>query len=520
MSEPETMRVVGRYLAYKEFATGGMASIHLGCLPGPFDFTRTVAIKELHKHLLNEPEALAMFVDEARLASRIVHPNVVPVLDVARDEEKIFLVMDYIDGESFAAAIAASNAEKNNVPIAIVTAVVMDMLRGLHAAHELRDTSGELIGLIHRDVSPQNVLVGADGIARLVDFGIAKARDRIFSTVGTDLKGKVPYMAPEQVSDGEIDRRCDLWAAGVVLWEALTGRRLFPGDNPAMIIAKIMSGVIPKPSDVRADLAQFDVLFMRFLARSPDARPQSAREFMDEIGSICSPAPASAVGKWLEETVPVRLARRRTMVREMDIAQRAWVAANGITENLGSRPSSKIRAAETMATSAGIRPVSAPQEAAPEAEAKKPSGSRMTILAAALLLLGLATLASAFILQKNRQSNRFEERTTQISGSTNAPAPTQSDAPAILSVKQPEPKTEPDASTLVKPLPISQHLPPQVGHKVQPTISAIASTATTAAPATTTSAAPPKTLDCSPPYTVGPPPDFIRKLKRECMVAP
>jgi serine/threonine-protein kinase len=190
-------RIVGRYALYGEIASGGMATVYLGRLLGQVGFSRTVAIKCLHPQFAKDPDFMSMFLDEARLAARIQHPNAVQTLDVVATEADLFLVMEYLQGESLSRLIKASTAKGQAIPLEIVTSIICGMLHGLHAVHEARDEHGAPLGIVHRDVSPQNVLVGVDGVARVLDFGVAKAAGRIQTTREGQLKGKLSYMAPE-----------------------------------------------------------------------------------------------------------------------------------------------------------------------------------------------------------------------------------------------------------------------------------------------------------------------------------
>jgi serine/threonine protein kinase len=192
---------------FGEIAAGGMATVHLGRLLGPVGFSRTVAIKRLHPQYAKDPDFVSMFLDEARVAARIQHPNVVPTLDVVSLEGELFLVMDYVAGESLGRLLRALRDRGPRVPPRIVGSIMTNVLYGLHAAHEARSERGEPLGLIHRDVSPQNVLVGLDGVARVLDFGVAKAAGRVQTTGDGQVKGKLSYMPPEQIAGGEIDRR-------------------------------------------------------------------------------------------------------------------------------------------------------------------------------------------------------------------------------------------------------------------------------------------------------------------------
>ncbi|MFS8065577.1 MAG: serine/threonine-protein kinase, partial [Byssovorax sp.] len=222
---------VGRYEILRSIASGGMARVHLGRAVGAGGFERQVAIKTMHPHLAEEADFVAMFLDEARLSARVHHPNVVATLDVQQDDEGIFLVMEYVDGFALHEILVGSRKERSPLPFGLTLRIFLDLLAGLHAAHELTDGDGAPLEVIHRDVSPHNVLVGVDGAARITDFGIAHAAVRLSSTREGHLKGKLRYMAPEQLRGRKLDRRTDLYAAGAVLWEMLAGRCLVNGED-------------------------------------------------------------------------------------------------------------------------------------------------------------------------------------------------------------------------------------------------------------------------------------------------
>ncbi|MCA9588320.1 MAG: serine/threonine protein kinase, partial [Myxococcales bacterium] len=247
-SSPGEARVVGRYALYGALAAGGMATVHLGRLLGPVGFSRTVAIKRLHAQFAADPEFVSMFLDEARVAARIRHPNVVPTLDVVTTDGELFLVMEYVPGESLAKLTRAVRERGERIPLPVMSAIMVGTLLGLHAAHEATDERGEPLHIVHRDVSPQNVLVGTDGVAKILDFGVAKAAGRIQTTREGQIKGKLAYMPPEQLRGGDVTRKCDVYAAGVMLWELLTGQRLFSGDNEGAVVARVLEGRIERPS--------------------------------------------------------------------------------------------------------------------------------------------------------------------------------------------------------------------------------------------------------------------------------
>ncbi|MEP7122821.1 MAG: protein kinase [Byssovorax sp.] len=279
----------GRYETLREIAAGGMATVHLGRILGVGGFERVVAIKVMHPHLATDPQFVGMFLDEARLAARVRHPNVVGTIDIQQDELGLFLVMEYIEGPSLAALIRAAQKRGSPVPLGAQLRIFLDALAGLHAAHELTDGHGELLNLVHRDVSPQNILVGADGIARITDFGVARARSRISTTKGHEVKGKMSYLAPEQVLSEPIDRRADVYSAGVMLWGLLTGRRMIRGDNDGAIVAQILAPQRPSPRAVNAAVPPaLDAVCLAAIAVDPAARPATAAAFGEAIESAAA----------------------------------------------------------------------------------------------------------------------------------------------------------------------------------------------------------------------------------------
>ncbi len=277
-------RRLGRYQLLTRLAVGGMASIYVARALGVAGFERLVAVKILHPHIAHEREFIAMFLDEARLAARIHHTNVVSTIDIDdAPDTGFYLVMDYIPGDHLGALMRGAARSGEPLPVRDALRIAVDALAGLAAAHELRDESGQRLNLVHRDVSPQNILVGTDGIARLTDFGVARAENRISATRDGQFKGKLCYMAPEQASGGQADQRSDLFSMGIILWECLTGRRLFRGDNPAATLSMVCREPIAPPSCFDAGLARFDPILAQALHRDVERRFGSAVEFADAI---------------------------------------------------------------------------------------------------------------------------------------------------------------------------------------------------------------------------------------------
>ena len=314
-------RTVGRYVLYGELASGGMATVHFGRLSGPVGFSRTVAIKRLHPHYAKDPDFVTMFLDEARLCGRIRHPNVVPTLDVVTTQGEIFIVMEYVAGEALSRLMKAAAAKKVMMPPKVAATIMSSVLHGLHAAHQTKDEHGRELGIVHRDVSPQNILVGADGTARVLDFGVAKAAGRLQTTREGQLKGKIAYMPPEQLSGAPVTKQVDIYAASVVLWEALTGRRLFDGETEAIVLARAIEGCVDPPSNHNAFLEPaIDAVVLRGLARDPELRYATAREMALAIEQTIGLASPSEVGEWVEMISGDELNRRAQTIAEIEVA--------------------------------------------------------------------------------------------------------------------------------------------------------------------------------------------------------
>ena len=310
-------RTIGRYVVFDKIASGGMATVHLGRMDGAASFQRTVAIKRLHPHLARDEDFVHMFLDEARIAARIRHPNVVGVLDVVHEGSELFLVMDYVQGETLSRLRRA--VKPGRVPKQIAVTAMTGVLHGLHAAHDATDEDGRPLHIVHRDVSPQNVMIGVDGVARVLDFGVAKAASRLQTTQDGSLKGKIAYMAPEQLLENTVDRRSDVWAAAIVLWETLTGERLFDAETQAGSVRKILDMEIPAPSSKIPGLPKaLDEAVMRGLERNPQKRWQTAREMAVALERAMPAATATEIGEWVDAIGGSALGERARRVREIE----------------------------------------------------------------------------------------------------------------------------------------------------------------------------------------------------------
>jgi eukaryotic-like serine/threonine-protein kinase len=461
-------RLIGRYALHRELASGGMAAVHLGRLLGPVGFSRTVAIKRLHSRHARDPEFVAMFLDEARLVARIKHPNVVPTLDVVTLDGEVFLVMEYVHGVPVSRIMMTLIRRREQMPINIAVGIAVGMLEGLHAAHEAKSEDGVPLGVVHRDVSPQNVIVGADGVARVLDFGIAKAAERLQTTDDGSFKGKLGYMPPDVLSGAAVDRRADIWGAAVVLWEMLAGRRLFlGGDSPHALVRQIVEGTIPPPTrtGVEAPPAVVAVV-LRALAKAPEARYATAREMASALEDVATPASSRVIAEWLTGLLGAELDERAAHVEEMERATRADPPSIGTVRTLAESGSGQLPALVPMP--------------APSSPAIAPAPPRRSWIAFAIGAALLAAILSALVVLRTR----------------------------------PNVETKPPPSTAVTSASLAPSAPPSVVASPAPEEPAPSASAPKPKP-TARPPAPPK--NCNPPYTIGPPPDFIRKPKLECL---
>jgi len=330
-------------------------------------FSRILAVKRLHPHHAKDPHFVTMFMDEARMAARVRHPNVVPVLDVvAAADDELFLVMEYVVGESLSRLLATARDRESRVEPAIAVSIMSGVLEGLHAAHLATNERGVPLNIVHRDVSPQNVLVGVDGVARVVDFGIAKAAGRLQeSTQAGQMKGKLLYMPPEQFTNSKaVDRRSDVWSASVLLWEMLAGQRLFPEASDAL---GFQTGArsIARPSEHGAPGILDDVV-MKGLSRELDDRFQTAREMLVAMERVVAAAPARRVGQWVRKLAHEALLKRAAYVEEIEADAARASAKLALTAGRsasGAPPRAAPAADETLLAAADVGPANdAPTE--------------------------------------------------------------------------------------------------------------------------------------------------------------
>ncbi|MEJ7730639.1 MAG: serine/threonine-protein kinase [Polyangiaceae bacterium] len=318
--------LLGRYRLLRLLGTGGMGNVWAASAHGARGFQRTVALKVLERGLRDDPRYGAMLLEEARVAARIQHPNVVPVLDVGEHEGCLFAVLEMVEGEDLRAVMAAARSRGVRIEPELAARIVVDACAGLHAAHDLSDDGGAPLGLVHRDVSPPNLLLSMSGQVRLSDFGIVRTGQGVDTSPG-QVKGRVRYMAPEQALGQRIDRRADVFSMGVVLYELWTGAHPFDGAGEVQMLSALLSGSFRDAADARPDLpAPMAQVLGRALAPLPEARFPSAAALgaaiADAVGARL--ATSEAVAAFMHETVGQQVAARAAALRDALRDGRRW----------------------------------------------------------------------------------------------------------------------------------------------------------------------------------------------------
>jgi eukaryotic-like serine/threonine-protein kinase len=435
----EPLGQIGRYTVLGQIAGGGMGSVFVGLMRGPASFSRLVAIKCLHTRWLEDEKYVARFATEVRLSTRIRHPNVVQTLDVVEEDGELFLVMEYVDGVTLGALLADIVRQGRRMPVDCAASIMVAVLRGLHAAHETTDEHGVRLDIVHRDVSPQNIMVSRSGHVMVLDFGAAKATEHSQHTAAGVLVGKLAYMAPEQVRGERSSARTDVFAAGVVLWEALVGKRLF--HDPSLARGELLLALalkpVARPSQLRPGVhAALDEVVKKALERNPDRRYQTALEFALALEAACVGATEGELGHLVTTACGPRLAEKAGLVqRGMDAASEE-VSAAVASPRLGARQRGH---ALTVAGAGHLPDYVAPRS---PRVVRRPS----LAWAGALLLVGLAAFcwghARRSVLAPVPSAALLPPAPSEVPPSEVAPPP-QSAAPEAEASEAPRPRSAP-----------------------------------------------------------------------------
>lgn len=365
LGEIQPGQTLGRYEFLVPIAQGGMAAVWAARLHGTRGFSKTVAVKTMLPGISDDPQFEQMFLDEATLASGIRHPNVAQIQDLGEQDDVLYLVMEWVDGEPLSAVRKAAAKRGDGVPRPIAVKIVQDACAGVHAAHELKDETGKHLGLVHRDISPQNILLTYDGVVKIVDFGVAKASAKAEITNAGQIKGKPAYMSPEQALGEAVDRRTDVFALGIILYQLTTGRHPFRGETDMVTLQNIVGDdPITPPRAYDASYPKpLEQVVLKALAKNKEERFQTAAEFEVALDRVFPPntprVRTEDVGKLVTDLLGERGEQRREALKEAIRLADERVAGNGERHSL--RPLDQIGNSRTSLPSisdTGIVPLS------------------------------------------------------------------------------------------------------------------------------------------------------------------
>jgi serine/threonine protein kinase len=460
-------QVLGRYELLLPIAKGGMASVWAARLRGTRGFQKMVAIKTMLPGLVDDLHFERMFLDEASLASQVRHPHVIEILDLGEVDRILYLVMEWVDGEPLN-IIMKYAATRGGIPLAIAVSITAQTCRGLHAAHELRDENGTLVGLVHRDVSPQNVLLTYEGVVKVVDFGVAKATSRASNeTEAGQLKGKIAYMSPEQLRGERIDRRTDVFAVGILLYMMTTGTHPFRGDDQGKTIRRISSDepVTAPSSIVPGYPAGLEAVVMQALAKDASKRYPTANDMLIGLTRALPPSMRAStdeeVAEFLRALLPDRLEKRKAAIKaaleaadrrearkslpgmsDSDVRDEAPTVLEGLASSREMTPSAEGRLSLPGATSREAMPIVRDSKTVP-----RRSALRTLVSVAAVAALGVVI---ALLLSRRP-------------GSPTAVAASAAPSAAVTVAREPDP-SPPDIPAM-HPVEV---LPPVTTHSVAP----------------------------------------------------
>lgn len=513
-------QTLGRYEFLVPIAEGGMASVWAARLKGTRGFSKTVAVKTMLPSVSDDPQFEQMFLDEATIASRIRHPNVVEIMDLGEQDDVLYLVMEWVDGEPLSNLRRAA-AKQGGIPRGIAVRIIADACAGLNAAHELKDEKGQLVGLVHRDISPQNLLITFDGVVKIVDFGVAKAAGRSTGqTTAGQVKGKPPYMSPEQALGEAVDRRTDVFALGIILYQLTTGKHPFRGESDLVTLQNIVSdkSIVPPRAHDKEYPRSLEAAVMKALDRKRDARFQTCAEFeaaLDEVfAKEVSRARTEDIGKFMRKMFGARGDERRAALAEaVRIADERAAGRASLTDLPSQQrmmPSTALTPATGTTASVDRMTLDVVPGTDPHAKPITPFGatipapvggkSRRGAMIAAALATSAAIGFFAFRRPVEQKAAYFSQPRDPVAvqpSATAAPVPT----PAV-------PAAAPDSGGLifepVKETLAGKGAAAHPGHRPawRPPVAAAAKAAPSAKPAVTTAAAPaPKNGFVPPPVT-------------------
>ncbi|HEV7559713.1 MAG TPA: protein kinase [Kofleriaceae bacterium] len=504
---------IGRYILHRQIARGGMATIHIARLMGDEGFSRIVAAKRLLPEFAEDADFVAMFLDEARVASKVHHRNVVPVLDLVTTGDEVILVQEYVHGAPLHWLLRTARQTKTHIPIDIAVSIACQVLAGLHAAHETVDEIGMPLNIVHRDVSPQNIMVSLDGSARLLDFGVAKATMAAHITREHTFKGKLAYSAPEQLRGAAV-RQSDVYSLAVVLWELIVGHRMHDkSQSEQEIVASIMMGTLPSVTEALAgekewiakerwrQLEVIEPIIKKGLAVELHARYADAAAMEKALAAALPPTSSTGVASWLKSLGREFLDGRDKVLAAEEASWRRTAAPGRLTPLPGERRSmSRLSSEVSNARSVGSL----------TQQPKSKSTLIIATLASLVVILGIGIVFALNSGDTKPDPSRAPVATDPPPTATSMqPAP----QPAVAAPQPPPvdtrpaplpPVVDPPAMTVVKQTPpppaqVIRRLPPR------PAPVPVKAAVTTKAPVKAPTPAPPPEQaapanDCNPPY--------------------
>jgi len=362
-------RFVGCCELFDQIAKGGFATVYLGRWLGVAGFTKRVAIKRLHGQFAHQPRVLTMFANEARIVARINHPNVLPTVDLVQHDGELFIVMEYVDGIPLSKLLTHAKQRGERIPVGVALQIMLGVLAGLHAAHEVTDAKGAPMHIVHRDVSPDNILVRGDGLPLLLDFGVAKAVGMAATTVQGEIKGRLSYMAPEQVRGKPATRSSDIFAASILLWEMLSWSRLFKGRNAGEIVHALTTMAIPSLTSIRPEIpAELDAVVLRGLHRTPKTRWSTAAELASALKRCGQVASAENAAHWVKKVAGGYLETQAQVVRSMELTP----LDDALVRRLRQTPSMEASDAGSPPSRPRAPPTPSSERSVPRAQASHP----------------------------------------------------------------------------------------------------------------------------------------------------
>ncbi|MBV8762637.1 MAG: serine/threonine protein kinase [Deltaproteobacteria bacterium] len=524
MSAPAPLPIeqVGPYRVLRAIGAGGSARIDLARIDRAYGFQRHVVIKRPLEHLREDPNVAASLHREARIGGRLRHPNLVAVLDAGVHDRYDYLVLEYIHGTSLRGLMQTDDPHVvREVPLATIIAIAVDIARGLHAAHELLDETGAPLGLVHRDISPGNVLLALDGSVKVSDFGIAK--ETRVSTLSGSMHGTVTYMAPEQCRGHAFDRRADIFSLGVILHELLTHRRLFLADNDVASLHRVLSGEVPRPGALVPSVpAALDDIVMTAVASDPGARYATARELADALEAFAAREGivfgARLVARSVENVAGARQAPWIASTTVVDPPRRAEPSLVAVIESLEAEPGEEIGVqfgpSDPRTLEEGEVP-SSPAETRPMPARRPPWRRRPAPWAIVTAVVGIVIAVGA--TQSHHHGRTVHvQAPPAVSPSAPAPMPAAEIAPtptaseparaaAPTPVAEPGPVAEPTPAPPAEPAPARAAIPPKKsthhstrGAAAGSNVQAVAPPAPVPSPEPTGSARPPARVEWNP----------------------